>query len=112
MDRTNEGLTPAAFFARRIEGALMIDAQKATGVAYSTIHRVSKGESVAGDTLTTLARWSIENAAAKQAGVYISLDAMVADALARTGLDADEPVPADTLRDPPRPSAAPLARAS
>ena len=77
MDRGNEGLTPQAFFGRRIKGALMIDAQKATGIAYSTIHRASQGESAAGETLVALARWSIENAAAKAEGVFISLDAIV-----------------------------------
>jgi hypothetical protein len=76
------GLTPREFFARRIEGARMVDAQRATGIAYSTIHRIAQGGGGAGDTLTELARWSLANPAAQAAGVYISLDALVAEGAA------------------------------
>lgn len=71
------GLTPQEFFARRIEGALMVDAQRTTGIAYSTIHRIAQGEGAASVSLVALAQWSRTNPSAIAEGVHISLDALV-----------------------------------
>lgn len=79
MPQSN-GLSPKEFFARRVEGARMIDAQRSTGIAYSTIHRIAQGGGASSDTLTALAQWSLGNTAAQAEGVFISLDAMVSEA--------------------------------
>lgn len=79
MTANAQGLTPQMFFARRVEGALMVDAQRATGIAYSTIHRIAQGNSASSKALTALARWSLTCPAARDAGIFISLDAVVAE---------------------------------
>lgn len=76
------GLTPRDFFALRIPGALMQDAHRTTGIAYSTIHGLANGANSSEETLTALALWSRSNPAAIAAGAHISLDAIV-DAKAR-----------------------------
>ncbi len=76
------GLTPRDFFALRIPGALMQDAHRTTGIAYSTIHGLANGANSSEETLTALALWSRSNPAAQAAGAHISLDAIV-DAKAR-----------------------------
>jgi hypothetical protein len=79
---TLRGLTPRDFFALRIPGALMQDAHRTTGIAYSTIHGLANGANSSEETLTALALWSRSNPAAIAAGAHISLDAIV-DAKAR-----------------------------
>lgn len=71
------GLTPREFFARRLPGASMQDAHRATGIAYSTVHKLVNGASASQSTLVLLARWSRRNPSAAAAGVFISLDALV-----------------------------------
>ena len=55
----------------------MQDAHRATGIAYSTVHKLVNGASASQSTLVLLARWSRRNPAAAAAGVFISLDALV-----------------------------------
>jgi hypothetical protein len=88
------GLTPRDFFALRISGALMQDAHRSTGIAYSTIHGLANGANSSEETLTALALWARANPAARAAGVFISLDAMV-DAKAGASADRDAARDAD-----------------
>lgn len=57
-DTAARGLSAQEFFARALPGANMTEAQLATRIAYSTIHRASKGEPVSARTAFALERWS------------------------------------------------------
>lgn len=46
------------FFAAEIPGGTMTDAHVATRIAYSTIHRAKRGESIHHGTAAELERWS------------------------------------------------------
>lgn len=82
------GLSARQFFARKIQGARMTDAHQATGVAYSTIHSISRGAGWQRDSIAALVRWSINNPAALAEGVFISADAEILD-------DSASDVPSD-----------------
>lgn len=71
------GVTAREFFGRRLKGASMHDAHLATRLSYSTVHRSSRGEVIALDTAKALESWSRGNAAAREAGLFISAAATV-----------------------------------
>lgn len=52
------GVTAQEFFALGIEGGSMTDAHHATRIAYSTVHRASRGDGVSLATARALEKWS------------------------------------------------------
>jgi hypothetical protein len=73
-------LTAAEFFALGLDGGDMSAATRATGLAYTTVHRASKSTVKDVDTAKRLAAWSRTVPAAAEAGVWI-------DAARALGLD-------------------------
>ena len=76
-------LTAAEFFDLGIEGGDMSAASRSTGLAYTTVHRASKGPVRDVDTAKRLAVWSRTVPAANDRGVWI-------DAARSLGLDVEE----------------------
>lgn len=52
------GVTAQKFFAAGVEGGSMTDAHHATRIAYSTVHRASRGDGVSLATARALEKWS------------------------------------------------------
>ena len=73
-------LTAVEFFALGLDGGDMSAASRGTSLAYTTVHRASKGPVRDVDTAKRLASWSRSLPAAKAAGVWI-------DAARALGLD-------------------------
>ena len=72
------GMTAQEFFAAGLEGASMTAAHCSTRIAYTTIHRASRGIDVRADKLRELERWSLSVEGARSAGVYLSAAATMA----------------------------------
>lgn len=79
-------LTAAEFFALHIEGGDMSAASRHTALAYTTVHRASKGLVRDVDTAKALAAWSRTVPTAQAAGVWI-------DAVRSLGLDVADDAP-------------------
>lgn len=82
-------LSAREFFATRIKGRRLTDAQIGTGLAYSTLHDIARGETEAPriETLLRLERWSRAKVMPTH-GVYISAAHTLADLLARARSEA------------------------
>ena len=81
-------LTAVEFFALGLDGGDMSAASRGTGLAYTTVHRASKGPVRDVDTAKRLAAWSRTIPSAQAAGVWI-------DAARSLGLDEPDVSPAD-----------------
>lgn len=64
-------MTPAEFFALALAGGTMNDAHYQAGIAYSTVHRAKRGETISVDTAAKLDAWSRTVAEAAKAGAWI-----------------------------------------
>lgn len=73
------GVTAQEFFAAGIEGGSMTAAHLATKVAYSTIHRASKGDGISLKTARELERWSRSLGAEIFISAVLTLDVVSVD---------------------------------
>ncbi len=92
------GVTAQQFFAAEVPGGTMTAAHRATSVAYSTIHRASKGLGVSVATARELEKWS----RGLGAEVFISAAATLDLAAGPDADDAEDPATADTIPPPAR----------
>jgi len=58
MSTPIRGLSPAEYFRDAPSRATMTAAHRATGIAYSTIHRASRGTPLSAPTAEALSAWS------------------------------------------------------
>lgn len=98
-DMPKRGVTAREFFAAGYEGGTLTAAHIATSIAYTTIHRASRGIDVRADKLRELERWSMGVEGAHAAGVYLSAAATMASSRppSKPEADADDIGTADTL---------------
>lgn len=90
------GVTAREFFAAGVEGGSMTAAHLATAIAYSTIHRASKGDGISLKTARELEKWS------RGLGAEVFISALLTLDIVGVSDDEADIGTADTIPPPAR----------